>query len=125
MIVLPVKALVIDDDDDVRFLLRTYLSKMPFINEVIEAEDGEIGLSKALSEKPDLIFLDLNMPRCNGFDFLNAYCKEHADVPIMVVSSEEESTINDALKLGARSALNKPIQSEILYLETSNILEAS
>ena len=54
------KVLVIEDNTDCRELFATIIRHLGF--QVIEADDGEVGVQKALAEKPDLIFMDLGMP---------------------------------------------------------------
>jgi DNA-binding response OmpR family regulator len=65
----PKKILVVDDEQDLRDALRTSLEGAGF--EVIEAVDGEEGLKKAEEAHPDLILLDITMPKMNGHQVLN------------------------------------------------------
>lgn len=72
------KYVVIDDDDIDREVIRRALRKNGSTNPIIEAENGAVALSilqgtadKAPLEKPYLLILDLNMPRMNGFEFLD------------------------------------------------------
>ncbi len=62
------KILIVEDDDAVRKILITELEKMG-VN-IIEANNGEVAVGMALSEKPDLIILDVIMPKMHGIDML-------------------------------------------------------
>jgi len=62
------KILIADDDPHIRQLLAFALEKAGY--EVVEAEDGEAALERAQSAAPDLLVLDLNMPRLNGLNGL-------------------------------------------------------
>ncbi len=80
------KVLVVDDEQDVRIFLRTALKKNGY--EVIVAHNGVEGLELARQEKPDLITLDLMMPKQTGTDMYRnlAKSKELRAIPIIVIS---------------------------------------
>ena len=81
---------IIEDDDELRFLLREALSKEAY--DVMEAENGKVALEEleAGVGSPDLILLDLNMPVMNGFEFLEIYREKFGnDVPIVVVTGAD------------------------------------
>jgi CheY-like chemotaxis protein len=65
---MPHKILIIDDDRINTALVKFMLAERCY--EVICAEDGEKGLEKVKTEKPDLIILDIKMPRMNGYEFM-------------------------------------------------------
>jgi two-component system chemotaxis response regulator CheB len=81
--------------------------------EVIDrAADGEVGLKKALSLKPDCITLDLEMPRLDGYAFLRLL-QARAPTPVIVLSSYgHPSDVFKALQLGAFDFVAKPVQSD-------------
>ena len=113
------KILVVDDSP-------THLKLMsaPFIalgHEVITASDGEEALKKAESEKPNLVVLDVVMPKRNGFQV----CREIKSLPqysgikvLMLTSKDQESDKFWAEKQGADAYMNKPFTEEEL-LETA------
>ena len=76
------KILIADDKATSRELLRTVLERQAYA--VMEAADGEEALQKALAELPDLILLDLQMPRRTGYEVLGELRKDprHAALPI-------------------------------------------
>jgi PAS domain S-box-containing protein len=83
------KILVVEDDETTRAMVKRSLSDIGI--EIIEAENGEVGLEKVKSVKPDLILLDLMMPVMDGFEFLEIIRKEdiYADIPIFVVTAKD------------------------------------
>jgi CheY-like chemotaxis protein len=101
--------LVVDDNRDVRLALSTLLTDEGY--EVTEASDGDLGLDAARERKPDLILLDLMMPRMDGFETLKELKKNEnlADIPVVVLTARrgsEDMTL--ARALGATDYLNKP-----------------
>ena len=81
------KILFIEDEPALQKTLSAIFTKEGL--EVIEASDGEIGLRLAKEKKPDLILLDLIIPKMNGFDLLKTLKKdpETAPIPIIVLSN--------------------------------------
>ncbi len=78
--------------------------------DVINALDGEIGLRLAKSEKPDLIMLDLMLPKLHGFEVLEKLKKdaETKDIPVIVLTNlEKVEDIDKAIELGAKTYLVK------------------
>jgi two-component system LytT family response regulator len=64
------KAIIIDDEPLARSLVREYLQEYPFIEIAAECGDGFEGLKAILEHRPDLVFLDIQMPKINGFEML-------------------------------------------------------
>lgn len=99
---------MIEDD---RFLRKVYKDKLKREGfEFSEATTGEEGLNKAIFEKPDLILLDLILPRKSGFDLLIELKKnpETEKIPVIVLSNlGQESDIKKGLSLGASDYLVK------------------
>ena len=82
--------LCIDDQKDIRDLLSDYLDTLGF--HVFTAEDGEDGLKKALEVRPDLIFLDIMMPKKNGYALLRELKANSKlwDIPVIILSVQAE-----------------------------------
>lgn len=103
-----VHVLVVDDDD----FMRTYLcdALVTAGHRVTEARDGEEALVVAAGEdKPDLVMLDLLMPRRSGLDALPRLLALHPPARVIVVSSlDSEALIADALAAGAIDFVTKP-----------------
>lgn len=109
--------LVLEDDDSMQELLRMQLRANGF--EVTVAENGLDGLVKLESILPDVILCDLNMPKLDGFGFVEAI-KAHErtrQIPVVfLTASSDETSFNRALKVGARYYITKPFDvSELVW----------
>ena len=106
---LPEVFLIEDNPADV-LLTRQALSKYPIPLKIRVAKDGEQALMtlRATDFRPNLIILDLNMPRVDGHTVLERY--QSRDVPVVIFSSgSNEAEVQRALSLGAREYVKKPI----------------
>lgn len=99
--------LVIDDNDDVRFILSRRLSDAGF--EVTAVPDGFEGLAELRRRRPWCVLVDLKMPKMDGFEFLAAAQRDEATVsPIFVVSQlDDAETCERVRQLGARKLFSK------------------
>ncbi|HEX3355999.1 MAG TPA: chemotaxis response regulator protein-glutamate methylesterase [Tepidisphaeraceae bacterium] len=105
-----IKVLVIDDSAVVRNLLTRELSKDPMINVIATAADPFIARDKIVMLKPDVITLDVEMPRMDGITFLRKLMA-HMPMPVVVVSSltgEGTQTALEAMSAGAVEVVCKP-----------------
>jgi DNA-binding response OmpR family regulator len=98
--------LVVDDKASMRAMIRDYLTEENF--HVVAAENGQQALFIARQEKPDLILLDIMMPRMDGFDFLRVYRKEQATPVILLTARVDETDKVLGLELGADDYVTKP-----------------
>ncbi len=90
------KMLVIDDNIEFRNMISDYFSEFGF--EVIQAENGEIGLETARKISPDIIFLDVMMPDKSGIEVLRELQTDEntVNIPVMVITGTYfEKTMND------------------------------
>lgn len=102
------KILFIEDESALQKTFGDILGQEGY--EMISALDGEIGLKLAREKKPNLILLDLILPKLNGFDVLKKLKedKETKDIPIIILTNLEEiDDIDKALELGATTYLVK------------------
>lgn len=102
------KVLMIEDDKFLRKIYRNKLTRSGF--EFIEAINGVEGLNKVFSEKPDLVLLDLILPRKNGFDVLIEMKRNRATkkIPVIILSNlGQETDVQRGLSLGAQDYLVK------------------
>jgi CheY-like chemotaxis protein len=104
--------LYIDDDDDDRALFRMAIAAIDTNIECILLDSAQEGLDLIIhgTVNPDLILIDLNIPKFNGFDFLAAFAKQRSiQAPVMMLStSASPHDINRALSLGAVDFITKP-----------------
>nr|WP_314857394.1 response regulator [uncultured Undibacterium sp.] len=113
------KVLIVDDYDMTRTLLKIILRGQQF--EVIgEAEDGEEGVAMSEALRPDLVLLDVMMPKLNGIEAL-AKIKQssHQPMVLMVSGAEDEQIVTQALNLGASGYIVKPFNTASV-IETLN-----
>ena len=102
------RILVIEDDKFLRELIAQKLIKEGY--ETSEAVDGEEGIKKIKEEKPDLILLDLILPKVHGFEVLNKLKEdeETKDIPVIVLTNLEGiGDVEKAIELGATTYLVK------------------
>jgi DNA-binding response OmpR family regulator len=100
--------LVVDDKESVRQLLREYLSEQGF--RVVTAENGQDALYVARHEMPDLILLDVMMPKMDGYQFLRTFRQERRTPIIIITAREEETDAVLGLDLGADDYVVKPFR---------------
>jgi two-component system chemotaxis response regulator CheB len=103
-----IRVLVIDDSAYTRQAITRMLESSPLVEVVAVARDGEEALRKTFDLKPDLITLDLQMPRMDGFTFLRVVMHK-CPTPVMVISGQAgEEDVFRALELGAVDFIAKP-----------------
>ena len=103
------RILVVDDDPNVRLLARTALDRDGYV--VVEAADGEEGLRRALEKPPDLILLDLNMPKLDGMEVLSRLRARAATArtPVLILTAQgDEISTRAGFEAGATDYLAKP-----------------
>jgi DNA-binding response OmpR family regulator len=101
------KILIVEDEKDMVTGLKFNLEARDYA--VIAAYDGEAGYQKALEEKPDLVILDLMLPKLNGYEVCKRLKKEVPDIPvIMLTAKSQEAEIVTGLELGADDYITKP-----------------
>jgi two-component system chemotaxis response regulator CheB len=104
------KVLIIDDSAYNRQTLAQMLENQPGIRVVARAGDGDEGLRQVFQHQPDVITLDLEMPKMDGFTFLRILMSKRP-TPVLVVSSQaRKDNIFKALELGALDFIAKPTQ---------------
>ncbi|MBN2413274.1 sigma-54-dependent Fis family transcriptional regulator [candidate division KSB1 bacterium] len=116
------KILIIDDDKQLRMLLKDRLKAQNYF--ILEAENGKEGFELYKKERPDLILLDLQMPVLDGIGFLKQFDKEKMDTPVVVLTAF--ATIEravEAMKLGAYDFLPKPCRPDHIQLVVRKALE--
>ncbi|MDY7079654.1 MAG: ATP-binding protein [Chloroflexota bacterium] len=110
-----VRILVVDDSQHIRdFVVEALTSKEGFV--VLEALDGADGLEMALTNSPDLILLDLEMPRLDGFQVIDALRAQQLDIPIILITSHgSEAIAVEIFRRGVKDYLSKPFTADEMY----------
>lgn len=104
--------LVVDDEEEIRKMLRIFLDTVDF--KVTESESGKQAIRMASSVKPDLILLDLGLPDIDGKEVVTAL-RQWSQVPIIVLTvRSEDSEVTAALNMGADDYVTKPFNTEVL-----------
>ncbi len=116
------KILLVDDDPDILDAMSTVLLMHEYT--VVTAKNGQEGLDKLRSEKPDLMILDLMMPKMDGFAVCHELCdprwSKYSNIPIIILSSVREDAgrrryeLGSGLQLSVTDYIEKPIDPEAL-----------
>lgn len=105
---MPKKILIVEDEANIRELLRLYLEREGYT--VLEAENGVEGIKKWKSDKPDMLLLDVMMPVMDGWEV----CREiraESDVPIIMLTAKGETADRvSGLEMGADDYIVKPLE---------------
>ena len=100
--------LIVEDEKNIVDILRFNLMREGY--RTMEAYDGEDGLNKARSENPDLILLDVMLPKMIGFDVCRQLRQEGDNVPVIILTAREEETDKVlGLEIGADDNITKPL----------------
>jgi twitching motility two-component system response regulator PilH len=107
--------LLVDDSPTERKMMQQALQGKGY--NLVSANDGEEALEKIAQQKPDLVLLDIVLPRKNGFQVCRQLktCPETQDIKVILISSKTQDTDRFwGLKQGADEYLNKPVTAEAL-----------
>lgn len=119
-------ALVVDDENNIRSVIRKMLYQMGRFESVMDAADGEEAWGKLRTEHFDLVITDIKMPRLDGVGLLRR-CKTDADfkdIPFLIITGEATSSwVAIAGELGAYDYLIKPFSYNVLRSRVEGILE--
>jgi DNA-binding response OmpR family regulator len=128
---MPAKILVVDDDPDILEAISMILKSQGY--EVVTAREGVEGLANLKAERPDLLVLDLLMPKMDGF----AVCKElqdprwakYKDIPILILTSVREEAsrrryeLETGLELDVDDYVEKPVAPDILLERVGRLIK--
>ncbi len=115
--------LIVEDSNTARNLIGFVLKNEGFM--VTAASDGIEGLEKLYTGEFDLVITDINMPKMDGYKFIESVRQQevYRDLPIIVLSTEgEQKDITLGLNLGANLYMVKPIQPEKLIMNVKMLL---
>ncbi|MCA9404935.1 MAG: response regulator [Candidatus Omnitrophica bacterium] len=123
---MPKKILIVDDEPDIILVVKGRLTAAGY--DVVTAEDGQDGLNKAKKESPDLIILDVMMPKMDGYKVCgllkadNRYNK----IPVLMLTARvEENDLQTSKDVGADGYINKPFNHEEVLAKVKELLGES
>lgn len=121
---MPARILIADDYEDNRELLRLLLVSAEY--QVLEARDGQECLDLAQEHRPDLIMIDLSMPKLDGWQVFEALCADlrTSAIPCVAVTAYAEIDRDRALQLGFSGYLAKPFRTDELLEVVDRLLVA-
>ena len=113
--------LIVEDEKNIVDILRFNLQREGY--QTLEAYDGEDGLNKAKTEDPDIILLDVMLPKMNGFDVCRKLREAGQNVPVIILTAREEETDKVfGLEIGADDYMTKPFSMrELVARVAANI----
>lgn len=120
----PSKILVADDNPQNRELLEAYMEELPGVT-LVSAADGQETLDRVAAEHPDLILLDIMMPRKSGFEVCQILKGNPAtkDIPIIMVTAlNETGDIERAVECGTNDFITKPVNRVDLLTRVKSLL---
>ena len=117
------RILVVDDEDDLVLMISKALRYKGY--EVITANDGQEGLEKAKTETPDLIILDLMLPRINGYKVCGLLKKDtkYAKIPVILLTAKanaEDTKLGE--EVGADAYIIKPYERDVLFSKIEELM---
>jgi DNA-binding response OmpR family regulator len=117
---MPETILVVDDQSSVRQLLQDYLGEQGF--RVLTADNGQNALYTARRDPPDLVLLDIMMPKMDGYQFLRTFRQERTTPVIIITAREDETDAVLGLDLGADDYVIKPFRMRELMARIRAVL---
>ena len=117
------RILIVDDEEGIVKVVKMYLEHHDY--EVITASDGQEGLMRAKTEKPDLIVLDLMLPKINGYKVCGLLKKDtkYAKTPIVLFTAKaQEKDVKLGEEVGADAYLIKPFEPEVLLSKIEELI---
>lgn len=115
------RVLIVEDEKNIVDIIRFNMDREGY--DVLEAYDGETGLALARAEKPDLILLDVMLPKMIGFDVCRTLREDGDNVPVIILTArEEEEDKVLGLEIGADDYITKPFSMrELIARVRANI----
>ena len=117
------KVLIIEDEDKIRKIIKTFLEKKSF--KIVEVADGKDAIDSFLTEKPDLVILDVMLPHKNGFEICKEI-REFGNTPVLMLTAKTQDTDEiNGFQLGVDDFLRKPFSLEVLLVRVNKLLNIS
>ncbi|WP_419785517.1 response regulator transcription factor [Pseudodesulfovibrio sp.] len=125
---MPKKILIVDDEVHIKMLLEQTLEELEdeFGVELLTASDGEEGLEIIKNEQPDLVFLDIMMPKMNGYEVCRIVMEDDAlkGIKIILLTAKgQEVDRKQGLELGAKMYMTKPFDPDEILKVSKDLLQ--
>ena len=117
------RILVVDDEVRIVTVIQKRLESAGY--EVITAMDGTEALTKARSENPDLIVLDLILPKLNGYQVCSVLKRDsfYKQIPILMLTARsQERDVDEGMRVGADAYMTKPFKNDMLLWQIEQLL---
>ena len=109
------RILIVDDVTETRRSMRLMMTQIPQTRVIAIADNGHDAIQLAQEKKPDIAFVDVNMPGMNGLDAIKHMLQVNPDMACIVVSAERDRfTLQKAMDVGASAYLIKPVTIDLL-----------
>ncbi|MGB0263756.1 MAG: response regulator [Opitutales bacterium] len=119
----PETALIVDDEKHLRLYLRLILSQLG-LTTIVEASNGREGIERYKAVKPDLVFMDVNMPVVEGIEALRGIVDLDADAVVVMVSSmATRQVVEDSVKQGATYYIRKDSSKDEIIQIIRNLIQ--
>lgn len=118
------RILLVDDEKDMVFVLKLHLEAEGY--DVLTAFDGQEALQKARQDQPDLIILDVMLPKLDGYKVCRMlkFDRKYKAIPVvMLTAKSQEGDVKLGYEVGADFYVTKPFESKTLLLKVKDILE--
>jgi len=117
------RILIVDDEEGIVKVVKMYLEHHDY--EVITASDGQEGLERAKTEKPDLIVLDLMLPKMDGYKVCGLLKRDtrYAKTPVILFTAKtQEKDVKLGEEVGADAYITKPFEPEVLLSKIEELI---
>ena len=117
------RILIVDDASFMRTVLKDIIRTNGLATEILEAADGIEGVRMYQKGKPDLVTMDINMPKADGIQALRAILKINPRAKVVMITAvEEKHIVQDAMKIGARDYVVKPFDRSNVPLILNKVM---
>ncbi len=118
------RILIVDDVTETRRSMRLMMTAIPQTKVIAIADNGHDAINLTQEKKPDIAFVDVNMPGMNGLDAIKQMLLVHPDMACIVVSAERDRfTLQKAMDVGASAYLIKPVTIDLLAGKIDTVKE--
>ena len=117
------KVLIVDDSEAIRLALKEILMQSKFSFKFLEADNGVDAVKTFQEEKPEMVIMDVYMPRANGVQALATILKLNRQAKVIMITAAAKSRIvQDSMRLGARDYILKPFDRYVVNSVIGKIL---